>query len=221
MPELIHDDMKGTAKILLRSLRYSPREVLNLLTLMSKGSPIMDFPDRESKEPFPDGLKAMSFTENFLWRRRPPSIRSLRRWSSDVASKGDEEAWKITDTKPEYVSVVLDTLANLVERSGGRRKSLTRAEANLFVSIFNAAPELPTPTIWALSQYYLDDDVPNADIDVLLALAPWKDFDHRRLYWGLVEKGVVTVPWYWTSAQRLIDFWGEETPHPDLQARTT
>jgi hypothetical protein len=119
--------------------------------------------------------KHLDAQEQFLGR--VPPLRTIQRMVADVQTRDSSGAWRVPEADPTEVRLLLDTLAAVIERSQGRITGLTKAEAGLVVRIHQAAPELELINVWLLARVYRGRearDEPTADLDAMLAFAPWK-----------------------------------------------
>lgn len=184
MPELIHEAMRDAGRTLVREMLYSAKEAQVMLKSASEGSATNAF-----NEQFAVQLEGLT----------PPSEKTLKRWKDEPMPTAGSEKWHITDTSTKDLPIVLAMLRLVVHMSDGHRQSLTRDEANFAVTIFHAAPEVASAPrqLWALMQTYRDRMEVGAncsDLDILLAMAPWKDTEHLRSYWLLIFEGTLTLP---------------------------
>lgn len=112
---------------------------------------------------------------------RMPDERTLRmwakRWQSDTSG-----SW-LLDNPAADPGIVLPLLADLVEATGGRIKSVTNAQAMLLTSLCRALPDMPVVTKYNWSRAFIAarDREPTDALIHYLAFSPWRDHGVRYL----------------------------------------
>ena len=112
---------------------------------------------------------------------RMPDERTLRmwakRWQSDTSGP-----W-LLDNPAADPGIVLPLLADLVEATGGRIRSVTNAEAMLLTSLGRALPDMPVVTKYNWSRAFIAarDREPTDALIHYLAFTPWRDHGVRYL----------------------------------------
>lgn len=117
----------------------------------------------------------------FPAERRTPSERTLRgwaeRWQPDPSG-----LWAFDNpaTDPE---IVLPLLADLVEATKGRVRSLTNAEAAVLTRLGRAVPDMPVVGMYGWSRAFIAarDHEPTESLLHYLAFTPWRDRGERYL----------------------------------------
>ena len=105
-----------------------------------------------------------------------PGLRSVQRY---IAKRGarDQRIWSLGDCDMADARPILDALRSVIHYTEGRLTSLTVAEARMVEKVQRAAPELQPIEHWRLARMYLRrlaDGEPADDVDVFLAVAPWR-----------------------------------------------
>ena len=117
-------------------------------------------------------------------RGEVPHLRTIQRHLAK-SSHGPSETWAPEDVGQVEPALVLPVLAAVMERSGGRRQHLTRAEADRIATLRAAVPDLPEWSAFLLARLYLARRAqgrPTTDLDALVAFAPWRDWEHGKRY---------------------------------------
>ena len=93
--------------------------------------------------------------------------------------------WTLASADPVSAGLVLDTIAAVIEDTGGGVHSLTVAHGRWVEAIRQARPDLPLFSAWYLARMYVrrqNDGKPTDDYDRFLAFAPWRSRDALELY---------------------------------------
>ncbi|HEY8648901.1 MAG TPA: hypothetical protein VIM50_05940 [Candidatus Limnocylindria bacterium] len=119
----------------------------------------------------------------------PVSPRTLTRiLKTQRARRGDGELWSPRKGADGVdVALTLPAIAHLIELSEGRRRQLTLDEARRFTFVRTAAPDLPIPTAFRLTQMY-GHTTPENVLDSFLAFAPWRGPAERAAYAGAIRQ---------------------------------
>src|SRR5438270_280336 len=93
--------------------------------------------------------------------------------------RGDPSgAWSpVRDADPQVAREVMDVLAVVCDRSGGRVTEITKDEGELLGRLVVLAPELDRLSLWRLAREYLiraRDKQATKDLDLYVAFQPWK-----------------------------------------------
>lgn len=125
-----------------------------------------------------------------------PSLRKLQ-----LDAKEDHpgvELWSLQRAEPATVPILLETLAVIIEETGGALTSLTVAESAWVLRVQAAAPELSPWHRYLWARRYIDRTAAQADstvdLDAVLAFRPWRGEGEQRRYEGAVEAGSLPVP---------------------------
>ncbi len=159
-----------------------------------------------------------------LYGNDVPSERTIRTIASQ---EGPDKsgAWRATASSVD-ARLVLPVLAALIERSGTRRQLSVR-EAEAVATVCEAVPNTPPLFAWLLATAYLDAEAADdvhwlADLDALLAFAPWTSVAAQQRFMNAIEEGRVRHGLPWPDppdATPRADLWGEIVP-PVKQRRT-
>lgn len=109
---------------------------------------------------------------------RLPGLRTVQRRLDDMAPHDPSDPWTFGEMDGEDARLVLDALAAAVNRTDGRIRAVSKAEADLIVKVARAAPDLPAAYQWRIARMYAarrSNAAPTDDLDALLAFAPWRD----------------------------------------------
>ena len=153
-----------------------------------------------------------------------PSERTIRTIASQ---EGPDKsgAWRATASSAE-ARLVLPVLAVLIERSSVRTQLSVR-EAQAIARVCEIVPNTPPLFAWLLAMAYLDAEAADgvnslADLDALLAFAPWTSVTAQQRFMRAIEDGRVRLGLPWPDppdATPRADLWGEIVP-PVKQRRT-
>lgn len=127
-----------------------------------------------------------------------PEPRTIQRRVREVV-QDVSGIWGLADSAGEEARLILPVLAVILSESSGRRKSITREEAQWVLKVRQAAgPELSVSRVWRLASLYRSRkaaDRPTVDLDDYLALAPWQSPEALAIYKARVEaKQIDPVP---------------------------
>jgi hypothetical protein len=126
-----------------------------------------------------------------------PDVRTVQRIVRERAGDPSEE-WRFNPlTATEDDRSALDALAYLVLWSEGRRQTITEAEAAAVVGLRRAAPDLPDQFTFRLARFYLSRRAKGSgtfDLDLWLALGPWRSDAARARYEVAVRGGLPRAP---------------------------
>ena len=120
------------------------------------------------------------------FRDEMPDTRTIQRYVQRVRQgSGPDEPWTRTEMAGDDAILVLDVLTTLVLRIGSPR-SITRAQARWLLWVRQAAPDLDPLAAWQVALLYLARERSSApdyaDLDAVLALAPWRSEQARSTY---------------------------------------
>lgn len=108
-------------------------------------------------------------------RGRIPKLRTIKKYAA-LAKKGLPGAsvpWRFTDAPADEVPLVMPVVAAVIEKSAGRVREISKAEAALVARIVRAAPDVPPWTAYRLARRILADPDAAGDVQIELALKPW------------------------------------------------
>jgi hypothetical protein len=138
--------------------------------------------------------KELHRQEQFMGR--VPEDRTIQRRVAALQARDASGAWSVADATTRDARLILDTLAAVIEHTAGRVLSLTRSEAAWVARIYHAAPELHPLWRWRLARLYRLREAHHesvADLDAMLAFAPWREGAKQR-YDKAVRAGWVAFP---------------------------
>lgn len=119
-----------------------------------------------------------------------PEERTIRNWVRSVPKPKPEDAWSPREDA-DNAAYVLPVLAALVLASQGRRRTLTKAEANMVAVIGKLAPGCPPELVLQLTLVYVNR-LPQEDTDALdafLAFRPWSGNQSHKTYLRALANG--------------------------------
>lgn len=141
-----------------------------------------------------------------------PSIRQLRRIVRQATST-KREPWPIGTCAPEDAPAIMAALRELVLASRGKRLSLDIAEAEWVARINRVASDLPPLTILFLASryaFFAADGEPAPDVDLFLAMAPWRCEESQVQYSVLaVQLGLAPPLWPHNSNDVFPQLWAD------------
>jgi hypothetical protein len=126
-----------------------------------------------------------------------PTVRTIYRMVEDFMPPDPSGTWSPLQSADPSPSLVLPVLASVVLATGGRRVTLTNAEAKLIERIREAVPDLSPWNTYVLARAYMVCDSEERDsgpLDMVLAFAPWRSVEHSERYFGALKDGWVQWP---------------------------
>lgn len=126
-----------------------------------------------------------------------PTVRTIYRMVEDFMPPDPSGTWSPLQSADPSPSLVLPVLASVVLGTGGRRVTLTNAEAKLIERIREAVTDLSSWNIYVLARAYMVCDSEEEDsrpLDMVLAFAPWRSVEHSERYFGALNDGWVQWP---------------------------
>lgn len=125
--------------------------------------------------------------------RRLPSLRTIQEIVQELSGTDPTEAWSLADAEPgdPLTRVLLDIKADVISRTRGRAKDITRGEASWVGRLLDAAPSLPPQVLHRMAQAYLraqERSEPVSELDAILALAPWSSPAHQERYLQAIDE---------------------------------
>jgi hypothetical protein len=129
-----------------------------------------------------------------------PSVKVIQGVIRSLAGKDPSGPWGLADADTSTPPAILSVLAEVVERTDGRRRHLTREEAQWIARIDTLAPGLSPWNTFRLARAYLAGlaaGKPSEDLDCLAAFAPWQNDERRQRYLAAINLGIVVMhPWH-------------------------
>lgn len=127
-----------------------------------------------------------------LYKEDVPSERTIRKIASDDGPD-KSGAWRATASKVD-ARLVLPVLAVLIER--GTREQLSVNEAEVIAMVYGAVPNTPPLFAWMLAKAYLAPQAADvvdwlANLDALLAFAPWTSVAAQQRFMNVIAEGRV------------------------------
>lgn len=164
------------------------REVENLALKGYSPKQILDYLNGHEKlqQTFSDYLKD-----------HPLQLRTVQRIVASLTPRDTSAPWTLKDADPGDARSILDMLAWLIEYTEGRKTTVSKAEAEWILRLAKAAPDLPAQMVWNLTRAYLlagEDEAKLAEIDHLVAFAPWRGKDGTARYNAALDKGWLDLP---------------------------
>jgi len=139
-----------------------------------------------------------------------PSERTIRTIASQ---EGPDKSGPWRATASDDARLVLPVLAALIERDSWR-KQLSVREAEAIARVCEIVPNTPPLFAWLLAMAYLDAEATDgvhshADLDALLAFAPWTSVAAQQRFMNAIEDGRVRLGLPWPDPP-------DATPRADL-----
>jgi hypothetical protein len=120
------------------------------------------------------------------WGTNVPSLRTVQRVVREMSPKETSRPWTLDESdglEPDTLRAVLDVQRTVIERTRGRRISLTVAEVGWIARLHSAAPELDSwDLFWYTSLYLGRGKGQTVDLDSLVAFRPWRDEEAAKRY---------------------------------------
>lgn len=149
-----------------------------------------------------------------FWRRLP-TLRTVQRVVKEITPRDSSGVWRLADSpllaerSPNSdAALIMPVLAEVIERTEGKRKHLTRSEAAWVARVRTISPTLDMWNSYMLAVAYVRTTELKAStesLDVLLAYAPWQGKGNSERYVQAVEDGRAPAPWPYIGALRNSD----------------
>ena len=123
--------------------------------------------------------------------RVPASVKTIRKYALQVAPPDPSGRWSPIG-RSDASMAVLRALAEIIERTEGRIRSVSVAEAERITRLDRLAPDLIPLDLWGLARVYGTreaDEAPTDDLDAYLAFGPWRGVEERLRYQAAVDAG--------------------------------
>ncbi len=148
------------------------------------------------------GLAVRKFGED-----RVPTLRTIQRTVRALSREDGDAEWAPTLAPPEEARLVLPVQGAVIDYTNGRIASLTVSEAEWISRVRQMVPDLASGDEdrgivwekilpWMLATEYIQRErlnQPTDDIDLYLALAPWRSDEARERYKKLANED--KIPW--------------------------
>jgi hypothetical protein len=118
-----------------------------------------------------------------------PTDRTVENIAREVTPRDSSGDWSPTDSD-NPMPQLREVLATVIERTEGRKRHLTKREAETTGRLLAFAPDVPPWQAYVLARWYLAEreaNAPTEDLDEWLAFAPWQDGGAR--YERAFERG--------------------------------
>lgn len=141
------------------------------------------------------------------YRGGVPTLRTVQRVVKEITPRDPSEPWSLGDNV-EGEALIVPVLAELIERTDGRRRHLTRSEATWIARIRSVAPGLALWHCYMLAVAYVrvaEMKSSTEGLDALLAYAPWDGPTSAERYVHAVNDGRAPAPWPYIAALRTED----------------
>lgn len=128
---------------------------------------------------------------------RLPSARTVQEIVKRARPADPSAPWSLADAEPSTVPLVLPVLAAVVARTQGQRNYVTRGEAEWLAKLRGAYPDLDPWQAYRLARLYMarvERRDATLDLDLYLALAPWRRGETEAQYRRLLADGVIPAP---------------------------
>lgn len=121
------------------------------------------------------------------------SLRTVQRKVQDSRTRhGPTAIWTLTPDQGDEARVVLGCLAALVRVTGNPYRGISVKTAKWIVVVARVAPDLPRWSIYKLARWYegrTSTDDSTDDLDLYLAMRPWRSIKAREAYEVLRASG--------------------------------
>ena len=110
-----------------------------------------------------------------------PKLRTIQSWTASPEWRREvkvKDLWGIGDARGDDGSIVLETLAGVVEETRGAVRSFSRAEADWIVRLARGDDTLTPWQRYVFARLYIGRQAAGQgtnDLDLNLAFAPWRD----------------------------------------------
>jgi hypothetical protein len=146
-----------------------------------------------------------------------PHERTIRNiLAARATTPADATPWQATAATADDAEMVLPSLAQLIEKTEGKRRHLSIAEAVLIAGIRRAAPGVDPWMAYSLARESIAYPDAGISVDAFLAFAPWTGPEARSRYETATREGWIDPPLVWireVNNERLARF-RSETPEP-------
>ncbi len=150
-----------------------------------------------------------ALADKALFIGRVPTLRTIERYARSAPMNREEsdEAWRPVDADYNEAALVLPVLGYVIWSTDGRIKSITKREAEWIAHVLRMVPELAQPdrdskggipgmslAVFLIALDYAEREStgePTEELDLFLALGPWRSDEAREHYSELVERGFV------------------------------
>lgn len=122
---------------------------------------------------------------------RAPSENTVRDRRNYLRERDATQPWSLEDADVEDARRILPVLKDAWQRSGGRRRSLTRREADWVARLQGVSPTLTPEGTLKLALRYIarvSEGESTASLDLGLAFAPWSSDDANVAYREVIER---------------------------------
>lgn len=163
--------------------RRIDRDILDFITDLA-----VNRKDKSPAEIYRDMLRQDEFKD------RCPKKRTVERIVAELRAKDESPTWSIGDSDPEDAKLVLASLEHIVSNSFGRATTVSKAEAEWIIRIQKIAPDLSQFRAQVLAHLYRirkSKKASTAELELYLALAPWRDREKLEKYMELVNEGKI------------------------------
>lgn len=138
------------------------------------------------------------FSPSQIWRaigEDKVDLKTVQRRAKEYAVPDASGPWGLADTDdPDAAALVLEVLPELVWRTQGRVRHITRDRAKWIVRIRRAAPSISPWAAYQLAMEYqrrANSNEGTVDLDLYLAFGPWENQEREQLWRRAVGAGYV------------------------------
>lgn len=120
---------------------------------------------------------------------RRVDIRTIRARVKEYTVEDPSGRWTLAGSPGALAALILPVLAAVIENSEGHISHLTNAQAAWIVKVRRAAPDLSPWGAFCIAAYYRirqHRNEPTADLDLLLAFAPWRGREHLKRFFSTI-----------------------------------
>ena len=113
-----------------------------------------------------------------------PSVKTVERIMKEHRISVDSEKWDWTSDSASDAKLVIEILPQIANLTEGEKVSFTASEAASILRVRKVAPDLDMPWVWYVSfmyRWYEEAKWPTHDLDMFLALAPWREEESWRM----------------------------------------
>lgn len=142
------------------------------------------------------------------YRGRVPTLRTVQRVVKEITPRDPSGVWSLSGSPDIDATLVMPVLAEVIERTEGERKHLTRSEAGWIAKIREVAPALDLWHCYMLAVAYVRATEMKASaegLDAFVAYAPWSGKASSDRYVEAVNNGWAPPPWPYIGALRSAD----------------
>jgi hypothetical protein len=126
-----------------------------------------------------------------------PDLRTVQRYAKELTPDDPSSPWTLTSETAAEAPFVLSALAERIERTQGRRRTVTQREAEMIAAVTRAAPDLDARRAFYIGSRYAvlrREGASTEMLDLYLAFAPWRSPEASERYVRAWKSGWIEEP---------------------------